>query len=121
MRSHRARFADDLYVRAEGNPFFTEQLVAAALAGQGGDALLPPSGLPERLAELLLARVSHAGEDARAVLAALAVAGRALTEDMLAAIAGLGVDAVRGAVQELAAARLLADRRGLPAPARAAG
>jgi DNA-binding CsgD family transcriptional regulator/tetratricopeptide (TPR) repeat protein len=105
-------FADDLYVRAEGNPFFTEQLVAAALAGQGGDALLPPSGLPERLADLLLARVSHAGEDARAVLAALAVAGRALTEDMLTAIAGLGVDAVRGAVQELAAARLLATGEG---------
>ena len=109
-------FADDLYVRAEGNPFFTEQLVAAALAGQGGDALLPPSGLPERLADLLLARVSHAGEDARAVLAALAVAGRALTEDMLAAIAGLGVDAVRGAVQELAAARLLATGAGFTGP-----
>ena len=106
------RFADDLYVRAEGNPFFAEQLVAAALAGQGGDTLLPPSGLPERLADLLLARVSHAGEDARAVLAALAVAGRALTEDMLTAIAGLGVDAVRGAVQELAAARLLAAGEG---------
>ena len=31
-----ARVIDYLYARAEGNPFFTEQLVAAALAGQAG-------------------------------------------------------------------------------------
>jgi DNA-binding CsgD family transcriptional regulator/tetratricopeptide (TPR) repeat protein len=105
-------FADDLYARAEGNPFFTEQLAAAALAGPVGDALLPPAGLPERLADLLLTRVSHVGDDARAALTALAVAGRALTEDMLAAIAGLGVDEVRGALQELASARLLATSEG---------
>ena len=29
-----ARVVDELYARAEGNPFFTEQLVAAALAGE---------------------------------------------------------------------------------------
>ena len=29
-----ARVVDELYVRGEGNPFFTEQLVAAGLAGQ---------------------------------------------------------------------------------------
>ena len=101
-------FAEDLYIRAGGNPFFTEQLVAAALASPVGDTLLPPAGLPERLADLLLARVSHVSSDARAVLAALAVAGRALTEDILAAITGLGIDAVSGAVRELAAVRLLA-------------
>src|SRR5271165_7067404 len=48
-----ARVVDELYARAEGNPFFTEQLVAAALseADQGG--LRVPAGLPARLAELL--------------------------------------------------------------------
>ena len=30
------RLPNELYARAEGNPFFTEQLVAAALAGQRG-------------------------------------------------------------------------------------
>jgi len=40
------RFADDLYARAEGNPFFTEQLVAAALAGPAGGGLRAPAGLP---------------------------------------------------------------------------
>ena len=37
------RLVDDLYARAEGNPFFTEQLVAAALAGSAGGGLRPPS------------------------------------------------------------------------------
>ena len=101
-------FAEDLYTRAEGNPFFTEQLVAAALASPVGDMLSPPRGVPERLADLLLARVSHLGSDATTVLAALAVAGRALTEDILADITGLGSDAVRSAIHELRAARLLA-------------
>ena len=33
-----AQFAEDGYARAEGNPFFTEQLVAAALADWAGQA-----------------------------------------------------------------------------------
>jgi ATP/maltotriose-dependent transcriptional regulator MalT len=102
------RFADDLYARAEGNPFFTEQLVAAAQAGAAGGALRPPAGLPDRLAELLAARVDDCGPGARAVLAALAVAGRPLTEDLLCEVTVLDLDAVRGALRELAAARLLA-------------
>src|SRR6202034_4140412 len=71
-----ARFADDLFARAEGNPFFTEQLVATALAGSVGEVLRPPSLLPERLAELLTARASGCGSGARAGLAAVARSGR---------------------------------------------
>ena len=42
-----ARMVDELYARAEGNPFFTEQLVAAALAGASDGGLLQaPAGLP---------------------------------------------------------------------------
>ncbi len=40
------RFADDLFARAEGNPFFTEQLVATAMAGPVRDVLRPPDLLP---------------------------------------------------------------------------
>jgi DNA-binding CsgD family transcriptional regulator/tetratricopeptide (TPR) repeat protein len=101
------RFADDLFARAEGNPFFTEQLVAAALAGAAGGALRPPAGLPDRLAELLAARASGCGSAARAVLAGLAVAGRPLTEDLLSEVTGLGLEAVRTGLRELVA-RLLA-------------
>ena len=100
---------DELYARAEGNPFFTEQLVAAGLAGGAGDRLGIPAGLPGRLAELLAARAERCADDARAVLAGLAVAGRPLAEDVVGAVTGLGAQAVRGGLRELAAARLLAE------------
>ena len=115
---------DYLYARAEGNAFFTEQLVAAALAGRAGGGLRVPAGLPARLAELLAARAGRCAGDARAVLAGLAVAGRSLGEDVLAAVTGLEAGTVRRGLRELAAARLLAEdtvRRGAPAAARAAG
>jgi DNA-binding CsgD family transcriptional regulator len=103
------RFADDLYARTEGNPFFTEQLVAAAQAGSVGGELRSPSGLPERLGELLVARAGRCGCDGRAVLRALAVAGRPLTEDRLSGVTGLDAAAARAGLRELAAARLLAE------------
>ena len=106
------RVVDELYARAEGNPFFTEQLVAAALPGRAGDGdgrgLRVPAGLPARLAELLAARAGRCAGDARAVLAGLAVAGRPVGEHLLAAVTGLETEAVRRGLRELAAARLLA-------------
>jgi predicted ATPase len=114
-----------VFTRAEGNPFFTEQLVTAALAGAGDDqddhsgaTASPvgpgggggiPSGLPVRLAELLLARTARCGVDGQAVLAALAVAGRPLDEAALAEITVQDPATVRRGLRELAAARLLAD------------
>ena len=104
------RVVDELYARAEGNPFFTEQLVAATLADASeGGLLQAPAGLPARLAELLAARAGRCAGNARAVLAGLAVAGRPLAEDPLAAVTGLDAEAVRGGLRELAAARLLAE------------
>jgi hypothetical protein len=105
-----ARLADELYARAEGNPFFTEQLVAAAVSDPAGGGGGGPAGLPARLAELLGVRVSRCGAAARAVLGALSVAGRPLTEPQLCGVSGLDTDAVRQALRELGAARLLADR-----------
>jgi len=103
-----ARLADELRARAEGNPFFTEQLLAAALAARAGGAG-DLAGLPARLADLLLARAGGCGADARRLLEALAVAGRPLTEDLLAGITGLAAEAVGAGLRELAAARLLAE------------
>jgi DNA-binding CsgD family transcriptional regulator len=100
---------DELYARAEGNPFFTEQLVAAALAGGAEGGLRVPAGLPARLAELLMARADRCAGDARVVLAGLAVAGRPLAEPLLREVTGLEVEAVRRGLRELAAARLLAE------------
>jgi DNA-binding CsgD family transcriptional regulator/tetratricopeptide (TPR) repeat protein len=131
------RLADEVFARAEGNPFFTEQLVTAALAdgpdsgvgGAGGnwDSAAGgtaggsgqsagagglggvPSALPVRLAELLLARSGRCGPDGQAVLAALSVASRPLDEAALADVAGQDPAAVRRGLRELAAARLLAE------------
>ncbi len=127
-----------MFARAEGNPFFTEQLVAAALADVGQDSAAVctdsgsdgaarsvasgaadpgdvgglrglPSALPVRLAELLLTRSKRCGPDAQAVLAALSVAGRPQDEWALAYVTGRDQTAVRQGLRELAAARLLAD------------
>jgi DNA-binding CsgD family transcriptional regulator/tetratricopeptide (TPR) repeat protein len=101
--------AEELYARAEGNPFFTEQLVAAVLAGPAADRPGVPAGIPGRLAELLVARAGRCAGDARAVLAGLAVAGRPLDEDLLGEVTGLTTEAVREGLRELAAVRLLAE------------
>jgi len=98
---------DELYARAEGNPFFTEQLALAALPQEGAEFRVP-AGLPSRLAEVLTARAGHCGSEARQVLAALSVAARPLTEDLLCAVTGLSVQVLRRGLRELAAARLLA-------------
>jgi DNA-binding CsgD family transcriptional regulator len=103
------RVVDELYARTEGNPFFTEQLVAAGLGDGTGGGLGVPAGLPGRLAELLAARAARCASDARAVLAGLAVAGRPLSEDQLGTVTGLGVQTVRGGLRELAAAQLLGE------------
>jgi DNA-binding CsgD family transcriptional regulator len=101
---------EELFTRAEGNPFFTEQLMAASLAsGAAGGGPLVSAALPGRLAGLLVARAGRCAGEGRAVLDVLAVAGRPLDEDLLSAVTGLGVEVVRGGLRELAAARLLAD------------
>jgi DNA-binding CsgD family transcriptional regulator len=101
---------DELFARAEGNPFFTEQLLAAALAsGPAGGGPQIPVALPTRLAGLLAARAGRCGGEARAALDALAVAGRPLDEDLLGAVTGLEPEVVRRGLRELAAARLLDD------------
>jgi DNA-binding CsgD family transcriptional regulator len=97
---------EEVYGRAEGHPFFTEQLIAAAVTDSGG--LAQPMRLPARLAELLLARTARCGSDGQAVLAALAVAGRPLSERLLGDVTGLDPPTVRTAVRDLTAARLLA-------------
>jgi DNA-binding CsgD family transcriptional regulator/tetratricopeptide (TPR) repeat protein len=97
---------EEVYARAEGHPFFTEQLVTAA--GTDSGRIAQPVVLPDRLAELLLAQAARGGGDGQAVLVALAVAGRPLTDGLLIEITGSGADTVRAAVRELTEAHLLA-------------
>ncbi|GAB3968854.1 LuxR family transcriptional regulator [Plantactinospora veratri] len=107
----------ELYARAAGNPFLTEQLVMAALTtthGRCDRTIALPRHLPRRLAELLVARVRLVGDDARAVLSMMAVAGRPLTEPVLVELTAIPLVDLRRALRELAAAALLATADEVP-------
>ena len=100
---------DELYARAEGNPFFTEQLVAAALAGgrwgragRPGGAAGPAGGAAGGAGEPLRGRCpgGAGGAGGGGPAAGRGPAGRGHRA---------GAEAVRGGLRELAAARLLAE------------
>jgi DNA-binding CsgD family transcriptional regulator/tetratricopeptide (TPR) repeat protein len=85
---------DGVFVRSEGNPFFSEELLAAVRSGS--------RQLPATLRDLLRGRVDALSEPARQVLAVVAVAGRQVPHRLLATVAGLDdgqlVEVLRGAV-----------------------
>jgi DNA-binding CsgD family transcriptional regulator/tetratricopeptide (TPR) repeat protein len=72
---------DRVYARSEGNPFLTEELLAA---GDGP--------LSEGLRDLLLVRVRQLRPTAQRLLHAIAVAGRWVEHQLLADVAGLPED-----------------------------
>jgi DNA-binding CsgD family transcriptional regulator len=82
-----------VFERAEGNPFFAEELVAAT----------PGGGLSPTLRDALLARIGALDPDARTVVRAAAAGGREVHHALLAEAAGLAdpalSDALRAAVR----------------------
>lgn len=84
--------------RGEGNPFFTEELVASSGSAQGWDEL------PAGLAEVLLARVERLARPAQDVVRALSVADGPAAHGALANVTGLGDaeldEALRAAVRD---------------------
>jgi DNA-binding CsgD family transcriptional regulator len=103
------KLAADIYARSEGNPFFTEQLVAAR-TGDQDDAALPTG-----LRSLLISRTGRVTGTAREVLAVLAVAARPLDEASVARVCARPQPDVRDALRDLLARRLLRrpDRTGV--------
>jgi DNA-binding CsgD family transcriptional regulator/tetratricopeptide (TPR) repeat protein len=75
-----AAVADTIATRSEGNPFFAEELLAAA--GDGG------SELPRRLRDLLLQRAARLDQPAQALLRLVAAAGRDVRYPQLNATMG---------------------------------
>jgi DNA-binding CsgD family transcriptional regulator len=73
-----ARLTGELFQRAAGNPFFTEELLAA-----GPDAL----SLPASVREVLAARVARLPAAGQRVLDAASVLGREVPHELLAAVA----------------------------------
>jgi DNA-binding CsgD family transcriptional regulator len=76
-----ADLVDPVFGRSEGNPFFTEELLAAVRAGS--------SELPATVRDLLRGRVQALPERAQQVLAVAAVAGQRVPHRLLASVAGL--------------------------------
>jgi tetratricopeptide (TPR) repeat protein len=71
-----------ILARADGNPFFLEELTHA-VSDQGGD---PGHGVPDTLQEVLLARVDRLPEEARRLLQAASVLGREFPVLLLSAM-----------------------------------
>jgi predicted ATPase len=71
---------EDVLARSDGNPFFAEELLAAA-SGAG-------AGAGSTLQDVLLARIETLPEPTQAVLRILSAARRSLTHQALAAVSG---------------------------------
>jgi DNA-binding CsgD family transcriptional regulator len=80
-RSPDPALVESVFVRSEGNAFFAEELVAA---GEGASGGMPPT-----LREILLARVDRLSPAAQSALHVASVAGRQVSEELLAAVAAL--------------------------------
>ena len=76
--------------RAEGNPFYAEELSAA----------IGPGGVPDGLSDILLARLEALPADAQHVVRVAAIAGRSVGHEVLAAVAGLPPVALDAAIRE---------------------
>ena len=86
----------DIVDRADGNAFFAEELVAAAMDGGAADL----AQLPWHLAEVLLVRLDRLSEPARQVVRVAAVAGRRVPHALLAEVVGRDADELEAAVRE---------------------
>jgi predicted ATPase/DNA-binding CsgD family transcriptional regulator len=90
--------ARGLYERADGNPFFVEELLAADLHGQA---------IPPTVSEIVLAGLSALSPPAQRILRAAAVIGRAMDHALLAAICGLSAMPLETGLREATARHLL--------------
>ncbi len=87
-----------LYARAEGNPLYTEELLAAGLDGRGG--------APQSLRDAFMLRLERLSTEAQCALRVLAVAGRA-DEELLATVAALQTPALTAALREAVEGRVV--------------
>jgi DNA-binding CsgD family transcriptional regulator/tetratricopeptide (TPR) repeat protein len=99
-----AELVDAMFARSEGNPFFTEELLAAVRAGS--------RELPVTLRDLLRGRVQALPPPAQQVLGVVAVAGRPVPHQLLAKVAGLDDPHLDAALRAGVAHQLLVIQNG---------
>jgi len=87
-----------LYARSEGNPLYTEELLAAGLDGRGAP--------PESLRDAFMLRIERLCADARRAVRAIAV-GRRLTEPVISEVAEIAHEALPEALREAVAEHVL--------------
>jgi DNA-binding CsgD family transcriptional regulator/tetratricopeptide (TPR) repeat protein len=112
-RSPRPDVVKWIHDRSEGNPFFTEELIAVLdLSGEGGAKASAiahrESRLPPSIRDILLGRLSGLSEDARRVLRIAAVAGQLTDDPLLAEVTGWTSNELESAVRETIARQILA-------------
>ncbi|MDR7278313.1 helix-turn-helix transcriptional regulator [Catenuloplanes atrovinosus] len=95
-----ARAVDDIHDRAQGNPFFIEELAAT------GDPNCCAT-MPETLRDLLLARVDRLPEAAQRVLRIASVGGNQVGHDLLVEAAGLPAEQLEPALRAAIAGQLM--------------
>ena len=87
-----AALSDAITARCEGNPFFAEELLAAAVE--------QPGALPRRLRELLLQRIARLDPPTQGLLRLAAAAGRDVGYPLLRAATALPEPAVRESLRQ---------------------
>ncbi|MGW0801627.1 helix-turn-helix transcriptional regulator [Nonomuraea sp. NPDC002799] len=87
-----------IVTRADGNPFYAEELFAALAEGDS---------LPDGLASLLMSRVEVLSEAGQRVLRAAAVAGRRVEDELLREVSGLPLTEFEEAAREIVSRGLL--------------
>jgi DNA-binding CsgD family transcriptional regulator len=104
-----AELVDGLHERSDGNPFFTEELLATRASGEPASS---DASLPASLRDTLLARVHAQPPSARRVLRVAAVAGRSVEHPLLAAVVELDDKDLNDALRETVEGRLLTNDPG---------
>src|SRR4051794_8782724 len=89
-----ARLVDQVHERSEGNAFLVEEILGAV---QGG---ADPDQLPLSLRDVLLARVERLDPSTQRLLRIAAAGGRAVSDRLLAAVAGLEEAELDAALRE---------------------
>jgi predicted ATPase len=84
---------EDIHDRADGNPFYVEELLAARRAGRG-------EGVEDDMRDTLLSRVDALSDDTQRTLQVLAAVGRPASEALLGDISGLPATALSRALHE---------------------
>ena len=90
---------DTIVSRADGNPFFVEELVGASTAGS--------KRLPVDLSDLLLVRIDSLDETARTVVKAASVGGPEVSHGLLAAVVGADDADLEGALRAAVDAKVM--------------